>query len=66
LPFVEIKAFEHHFEDEAVADRLIAAVTDAVAEVFGEGSRKSTWVVVNGIPPKRWGIGGERGDTLLA
>jgi 4-oxalocrotonate tautomerase len=58
LPFVEIKAFEHHFEDEAVAERLIAAVTDAVAGVFGEGSRQNTWVVVHDVSPKRWGIGG--------
>lgn len=58
MPYVEIKAFEQRFEDDAVAERLIAAITDAVADVLGEGARDKTWVVVEGVSPKRWGFGG--------
>jgi len=59
MPYVEIKAFESRFEDEAVAERLIAALTDAVCEVFGESARDQTWVVVEGVPKRHWGFGGK-------
>jgi phenylpyruvate tautomerase PptA (4-oxalocrotonate tautomerase family) len=37
---------------------LIAAITDATAEVFGDGVRPRTTVVVTGIPTGRSGVGG--------
>ncbi len=59
MPYVEIKAFEQRFEDETVAPRLIAALTDAVCDVFGESAREATWVVVEGVSRKHWGFGGK-------
>lgn len=57
MPFVEIKAFEQRVDDDSAA-RLIAAVTDALCSVWGEGVRDATWVTVEGVAPARWGIAG--------
>jgi 4-oxalocrotonate tautomerase len=57
VPFVEVKAFEQRVDDASAA-RIIAAVTDALCSVWGEGVRDATWVTVEGLPPARWGIGG--------
>jgi phenylpyruvate tautomerase PptA (4-oxalocrotonate tautomerase family) len=59
VPLIEVKAFERRFEDEAVAGRLIAALTDAMCEVFGEQVPDEVWVVVEGVSPSRWGFGGQ-------
>jgi phenylpyruvate tautomerase PptA (4-oxalocrotonate tautomerase family) len=59
VPLIEVKAIERRFEDEAVARRLISALTDAMCEVFGEQVRDEVWVVVEGVSPSRWGIGGQ-------
>ncbi|KAB2348056.1 hypothetical protein F8566_17795 [Actinomadura rudentiformis] len=39
--------------------RLIASITNAVAEVFGEGARAGVNVMLVGVPPGRSGVGGE-------
>ncbi|MFI0449195.1 4-oxalocrotonate tautomerase family protein [Actinomadura sp. 6N118] len=39
--------------------RLIVSITNAVAEVFGEGSRAGVSVTLVGVPPGRSGVGGE-------
>ncbi|MER7756376.1 hypothetical protein [Kitasatospora sp. NPDC097643] len=39
--------------------RLIASITDAVAEVFGETVREHVTVYIVGIPAGRSGVGGE-------
>ena len=59
MPISEVKTFERRFEDEAAADRLIAALTDAMCDVFGEDVREEVWVVVEGVSPSRWGFGGK-------
>lgn len=59
MPYIEVKAVDQRFTDPAVSKRLIAALTDAACEVFGEESRSSIWVVVDGVPARQWGIGGE-------
>lgn len=59
MPLVEISAFEARFDDDEVTKELIARVTDALCEVFGEAARDETWVVVKGVSPERWGFGGE-------
>lgn len=41
---------------------LIAALTDAVAEVYGEWARDVVVVHLDGIPQGRWGIGGRTAD----
>lgn len=59
MPLIEVKAFERRFEDDEVPARLIAALTDAMCDVFGEQVREEVWVVVEGVSPKRWGFGGQ-------
>jgi 4-oxalocrotonate tautomerase len=59
MPLIEVKAFERRFEDPETAGRLIAKLTDALCDVYGEELRDETWVVLEGVPPPRWGFGGE-------
>ena len=59
MPFIEIKLFETRVPDDETAARIISAVTDGLCSVIGEGAREVTWVVVDGVSPKRWGFGGE-------
>ena len=40
-------------------EELIAKLTDAVAAVYGEWARSIAVVQLIGVPPNRWGIGGE-------
>jgi 4-oxalocrotonate tautomerase len=58
VPYIEVKAVEGRFQVEGAAERLIAALTDAACEVFGEESRSQIWVVLEGVPPARFGVGG--------
>ena len=59
MPLIEVKAFERRFEDPEAAERLIAGLTDALCDVFGEEVRDETWVVLEGVEPSRWGFAGE-------
>lgn len=58
MPIIEVKAFEKRFEDEETTGQLIEKLTDALVEVYGEGVRDETWVILHGVPPSRWGFGG--------
>lgn len=60
MPFVEVKAFEHRFEDDEKAAALIEKLTAAFVEVYGEEVGAETEVVLHGIPPRHWGFGGSR------
>jgi phenylpyruvate tautomerase PptA (4-oxalocrotonate tautomerase family) len=59
MPLIEVKAVDRRFDDPAMSERLIAALTDAACQVFGEESRPQIWVVLEGVPVNRWGIGGK-------
>jgi phenylpyruvate tautomerase PptA (4-oxalocrotonate tautomerase family) len=41
---------------------LITALTDAVAEVYGEWARDMVVIHLDGVPRGRWGIGGKAAD----
>lgn len=58
MPYIEVKAVDRRLEAEGAAERLIGALTDAACEVFGEDARSSIWVVVDGVPASRFGVGG--------
>jgi len=58
VPYIEVKATERRFADPRDRERLITALTDAACEVFGEDARDDIWVVLEGVPAERWGIGG--------
>jgi phenylpyruvate tautomerase PptA (4-oxalocrotonate tautomerase family) len=59
MPLIEVKATDRRFADPATAERLIAALTDAACEVFGEDARPSIWVVGEGVPARQWGVAGK-------
>lgn len=58
MPYIEVKAFDRRIDD-ASTERVVELLTDALCEALGEEVRKDTWVVVEGVPPARWGIGGK-------
>ncbi|MGH9292041.1 MAG: tautomerase family protein [Acidimicrobiales bacterium] len=58
MPLIEVKAVEGRLEKDGTTERLISALTDAACGVFGEESRGDIWVVVEGVSPSRFGVGG--------
>ncbi len=59
MPLIEVKAVDRRFNNPADNERLIAALTDAACQVFGEDARSQIWVVLEGIPASQWGIAGK-------
>ncbi len=41
MPLIEVKAVDRRFDDPAVNERLIATLTDAACQVWGEEARPS-------------------------
>jgi 4-oxalocrotonate tautomerase len=63
MPLIEVKLYDRRINDEVVP-RVIAKVTDAICEAIGEEEiREHTWVLVEGLSPKQWGIGGKPTDV---
>jgi 4-oxalocrotonate tautomerase family enzyme len=59
MPLIEVKMWEHQVNDETVP-RIIKSLTDALAESSG-AKPENTWVIVEAVSPKRWGISGKPG-----
>jgi 4-oxalocrotonate tautomerase len=62
MPFIDVKLFEERLTPET-EQQLIVQLTEAVADVLGEQVRNVTWVVLEGTPAKRWGVGGKLGEA---
>jgi 4-oxalocrotonate tautomerase len=62
MPPVEVKLYDRRINDEVVP-RVIEKVTDALSEAIGEDVRDRTWVLVEGLSPKQWEIGGKPTDV---
>lgn len=60
MPLIDVKLYEGRLNDGNEA-KLIAEITDAVGRVLGDTAREQTWVVLQEIPPARWGIAGKPG-----
>jgi 4-oxalocrotonate tautomerase len=58
MPLIEVTAFKSRFESDSQARELIARLTDAMVDVYGEDVRAETWVILNGVSKERWGFGG--------
>jgi phenylpyruvate tautomerase PptA (4-oxalocrotonate tautomerase family) len=58
MPIVEIKLFEQRLVQDTRAAELIDRVTDAFRATFGEDVAGDTQVIVIGVSPRHWGIGG--------
>lgn len=59
MPLIEVKAVDRRMESPEVAEKLITGLTDAMCEVFGESVRPDVWVVIEGVPASRFGVGGK-------
>jgi 4-oxalocrotonate tautomerase len=62
MPLVEVKLYDRRINDDTVP-QLIEKITDALCDVCGEDIREHTWVLVEGLSPKQWGIGGKATDV---
>ena len=59
MPFIEVKAFEHRFEDDEKAAELIDRITRAMGETYGQEVADETEVVLTGVAKSKWGFGGK-------
>ena len=59
MPLVEVKLYDARVTEESVP-KIIEAMTDALAESSG-AAREHIWVIVEGVSPTRWGVGGKPG-----
>jgi phenylpyruvate tautomerase PptA (4-oxalocrotonate tautomerase family) len=57
MPHLQVRLAEDAL-DAAAAERVIAELTDAIVEVYGEWVRPHAVVEIIGVPPGRWGRGG--------
>jgi 4-oxalocrotonate tautomerase len=58
MPFIDVKIIEGVLSDEQ-KHALIGALTDAVAQVGGEGFRPMTRCVIQEIKSGLWGVAGK-------
>jgi phenylpyruvate tautomerase PptA (4-oxalocrotonate tautomerase family) len=63
MPLIEVKLFERRLEDPEIPKEIIKTLTDGLCSVIGGEARDETWVVVEGVSPRCWGIAGETADT---
>ncbi|MBH5333579.1 hypothetical protein IHE55_01665 [Streptomyces pactum] len=57
MPHFQVRVAEQHLDGTA-EPKLIAGLTDAVTQVFGERMRALVVVELFGVPDGRWGVGG--------
>ncbi|PXY30506.1 tautomerase family protein [Prauserella flavalba] len=62
MPLIEVKLFEGRLTEERES-QLIDSLTDAITDVLGDSVRAQTWVVLEEVPARRWGIGGSAGTA---
>jgi 4-oxalocrotonate tautomerase len=59
VPIIEVKLYDKRVTAESVP-RIIEALTEALAEASG-ASRERIHVIIEGVSPSNWGIGGKAG-----
>jgi 4-oxalocrotonate tautomerase len=59
MPWIDVKLYDHRVTEESVP-KIIEKLTDALAESSG-AAKDHIQVVVQGISPKHWGLGGKPG-----
>lgn len=60
MPHLIVRVLEPQLAGNESA--LIAALTDAVVEVYGDWAREHVVVYLDGMPMGRWGVGGKTVD----
>jgi 4-oxalocrotonate tautomerase len=58
MPFTTVKIIEGVFSADQKA-KLIENITEGMIDVYGEGMRDKTWVVIEEVLPADWAIGGK-------
>ena len=58
MPVTTVKVIEGVFSKEQKA-QLIEKITEGMIEVYGEGMRDKTWVLIEEVKPEDWAIGGK-------
>jgi 4-oxalocrotonate tautomerase family enzyme len=57
VPLIEVKLYDWRVTEESVPG-IIEKLTDALVESSGV-AREHVWVLVDGVSPKNWGVGGK-------
>ncbi|MEV0351866.1 tautomerase family protein [Nonomuraea sp. NPDC050680] len=60
MPHLTVRTLESQLQGNETA--LIAALTDAVVDVYGEWARDVAVIYLDGVPAGRWGLRGEPAD----
>ena len=60
MPLIQVKLYDQRVTEESTP-HIVKALTDALCSVTSEEIRPHTWVIVEGVSPKNWGVGGEVG-----
>jgi 4-oxalocrotonate tautomerase len=60
VPVIEVKLYDRRVTDESVP-KMIEALTEALHESSG-AAKEAIHVIIQGIPAKHWGQGGQPGE----
>ena len=58
MPWIDVKLYDHRVTEESIP-KMIEALTEALHESSG-AAVEHIQVVIDGIPPKHWGIAGKQ------
>ena len=58
MPMIDVKLYDRRVTEESVP-KMIEALTNALAETSG-AAPEHIQVVIQGVEPKHWGIGGKQ------
>ena len=60
MSLIQVTVYDTPLTEETVP-KLIEKMTDAMVECTSEELRAHTWVLVDCLPAKQWGVGGKPG-----
>ena len=60
MPVIDVKLYDRRVTEESVP-KMIEALTNALHETSG-AAKEHINVIIQGIPPRHWGKGGEPGE----
>ena len=58
MPLINVKVIENVFTAEQKRD-IVEHLTEAMVDIEGENMRPVTWVIVEEVGSRDWGIGGK-------
>lgn len=60
MPLITVKLYEGRLTEET-SPVLIEKLTNVLVEVYGEGMRAHTTVLLEELPARHWGVAGKPG-----